>query len=134
MAESRATAAWGRAILCYPFVFLVLAVIVAVEGTRSTRPGDFLGWMLWSLLWVGIAAFAAGFVVVPLLFAEMWLWSFVADRTPWFEATWPGVIVSAAIVAVPWVLYPARVGWGGPLLLFLGILTARAIVPSLRPR
>lgn len=127
------TSAWGRAILSYPFVAIVLAVIMAVVASGSSRQGDLLGWLLWSLLWVGIAAFAAGLVVVPVLAVEMWVWSFVIDRITWLDRTWWGAVVSAVVVAAPWVLYPGGPGWGGPLLLALGIVAARIVVPSLRP-
>lgn len=131
--SKRLSDALGRAIVSYPFMVMALTVVVAIEASRETGGRDLVGWLLWALLWVGIAAVAAGFLIVPILAAEMLLWEFVIDRYPWLDSSWTGVILSSAMLAAPWALAPRSAGWGGPVLLFMGLLLARMAVPSLRP-
>jgi hypothetical protein len=108
-------------------------VVVAVEATRNGRPTDVVGWLLWSALWVTIAAFVAVFVLVPILAAEFLVWGYVARRYPAVDATTPAVILSCAVIALPWGVGPWASGWGAAPLVFVGLAVARVVVPSLGP-
>jgi hypothetical protein len=132
-AERPFVAALGRAIVAYPFLVATLVVAVALEASDRGHRHELLGWLLWAVLWVGIAAMIAGFFVVPILSIEFWVWAWVVRRVPALERSWPGVVMSVAVLAAPWALAPRRPGWMGPVLIFIGLLAARIAVPSLRP-
>lgn len=132
-AERPFVTALGRAIVAYPFLVATLVVAVALEASDRGHRHEFIGWLLWAVLWVGIAATIAGFVVVPILSVELWGWAWVVRRLPALERSWPGVMVSVALLSAPWALAPRRPGWMGPVLIFFGLLLARVVVPSLRP-
>jgi hypothetical protein len=102
-----------------------------------------LEWFGWSLLWIVILTVAAAPIGLPLAVAEAFLWRLVVARLPVLERRHWGLLVGAAVLAVPWALlvpsilaewlkgpWPAGVAYACA---FLGSLLPRLVVPSLGP-
>ena len=130
--SQRVSDAFGRSIVSYPFMVMALAVIVAIEITRNTEVSGFVGWLIWASIWLAIAALGAGLFIIPILAAELLLWTFVTERFGWLEATRSGAIISALLLGLPWAAAP-QANRSGALLIAAGLILARIAVPSLRP-
>jgi hypothetical protein len=137
-------ALWGA--LAYPVgAFLWACAAAGASATEAPHPG-FSGtaeWFGWSLLWIGVLTVAAAPIGLPLAVAEAFLWELVVARLPFLERRRWGLLVAAAVLALPWAFLvpwvladwlqgpvPAAVAYACA---FLGFALPRLLLRPLRP-
>lgn len=129
--------AWAAIAYGFSAVIWVTAASIVVAVGEAENPGDAVGWFLFGLLWIGLAAIAASIPALPVLIAEIVLWRLVARKFPSFERDRWGVARSAAILALPWTVFNAIDAPGAALITygaaFAGLLLPRLVLRSLHP-
>jgi hypothetical protein len=135
--RSSPAVAWAAIAYGFAAVFWVTAASIVVAAGEADGVATAVGWFLFGMLWIGIAAIAASIPAIPILIAEIVLWRFVARRFPSFERDRWGVARASAILALPWAVLNAIEAPGAAVITFgaafAGLLLPRIVVRSLQP-
>ena len=135
---------WAGA--AYPTgAFLWACAAAGASAAEAPDPGllGILEWFGWSLLWIVILTVAAAPIGLPLALVETFLWELAVARLPVLERDRRGLVLAAALLAVPWAFLVPWVlaDWlKGPVpavvayaCAFLGFLLPRLAIRSLGP-